>query len=758
MDYPYVDPSTGDYHDQVSEAGYAIPPDEIHTNGLDAYNAETGGLFSFVGNAVKSVGHAIGSAASGVAKGVSSVANVVQKGVGAITNNPLWDIARTGVSFIPGVGTAVSAGMAGASAIGRGDSLKDIGLAAAKGAIPGGPAAQAAFDVALGLAKGQNVTDTILQAAKSQVPGGDLGKAAFDAATAIAKGKAFDSVALEAIRSAVPGGVAGKAAFDASIAKFKEAKGVAPSGATRAFGALGMMPNRVASAMMARPELMRAPAGAVARELNTSIDNVQKAFTAFMSKWSNAQPRIHWSDVGAADSLESWCEREAIPMTGSFDDAGMLEGGDTGNIFDSATTAMRSVMSRAPRLTVSKPYVQALYTHGHNGIRQGILAHGILARLHHQTGELDGAGGWIIKSGETPSGIAQKVVGTGSRWQELLAVNPKLKVVTVGSTTQIQPFNPGQRLTLPTSWLGTAAPAPQPTSAPPGAAPIGGAQPTIQQGSTGASVMAWQNLLLKLGSKLVGTADGIFGPQTKAATIAYQNARGMAPGDGIVGPLTWGRALGEAAAQGGGPPPVVIPPPIVSMPPGLPPIVLPPSLPPVVLPPGLPPVVVLPPPGAPAGTPPVIVGPAVPTNSTDVAIGAVETSLAYFFQMHPDATFLASSPAYGLDPADHSGTWDPRDKTAMLGFQTWANKNPQIIGFPLPVTGEPDTLSVKALQAVTAADLSKASGKNIPPPSVPTGTTGTPPVTKAGSDDGLLLLGLAGAALVVLGGSGKRAA
>lgn len=63
--------------------------------------------------------------------------------------------------------------------------------------------------------------------------------------------------------------------------------------------------------------------------------------------------------------------------------------------------------------------------------------------------------------------------------------------------------------------------------------------PTIQSGSTGPTVTAWQNAIG------VVPADGIFGPQTLAATKAWQSAHGLNP-DGIVGPLTW------AAASNGG--------------------------------------------------------------------------------------------------------------------------------------------------------------------------------------------------------------
>lgn len=59
--------------------------------------------------------------------------------------------------------------------------------------------------------------------------------------------------------------------------------------------------------------------------------------------------------------------------------------------------------------------------------------------------------------------------------------------------------------------------------------------PTIKRGSTGDTVKKWQAVI---GAK----PDGIFGPNTEAATKAYQQKNGLAA-DGIVGPKTWAIAL-----------------------------------------------------------------------------------------------------------------------------------------------------------------------------------------------------------------------
>ncbi|MDZ5443513.1 L,D-transpeptidase family protein [Micromonospora sp. 4G57] len=68
------------------------------------------------------------------------------------------------------------------------------------------------------------------------------------------------------------------------------------------------------------------------------------------------------------------------------------------------------------------------------------------------------------------------------------------------------------------------------------------AQPVLRQGSRGTAVVNLQRRLAALHYD-VGSADGIFGPSTHHAVVAFQKVNSLTR-DGIVGPRTWA-ALGH---------------------------------------------------------------------------------------------------------------------------------------------------------------------------------------------------------------------
>lgn len=145
------------------------------------------------------------------------------------TDTSFWDQAKgtltdtfkaiapyvaTIASFVPGVGTGVSAALQAGVALADGRSLSDAIVAGVKGSLPGGPLAAAAFDGALALAKGESLSAAALAAARDALPGGDLAKKAFDVAVAVAHGKKLQDAAFDAAAASMPGGATSAAAID----------------------------------------------------------------------------------------------------------------------------------------------------------------------------------------------------------------------------------------------------------------------------------------------------------------------------------------------------------------------------------------------------------------------------------------------------------------------------------------------------------------------------------------------------------------
>lgn len=68
--------------------------------------------------------------------------------------------------------------------------------------------------------------------------------------------------------------------------------------------------------------------------------------------------------------------------------------------------------------------------------------------------------------------------------------------------------------------------------------------PTLRFGARGPSVSQLQQLLARSGHN-PGPVDGVFGPRTQAAVLAFQRDRRLIV-DGIVGPQTWGALTGAS--------------------------------------------------------------------------------------------------------------------------------------------------------------------------------------------------------------------
>lgn len=126
------------------------------------------------------------------------------------TVGPILPYVQSVLSFVPGVGTGISAAIGAAQALADGRSITQAIVAAAKSAIPGGPLAATAFDAAWGLAHGRPIDSVALEALRSRLPG-DLAKKAFDTGLALAVAKtaqerkaALGTAAMGALASKVP--------------------------------------------------------------------------------------------------------------------------------------------------------------------------------------------------------------------------------------------------------------------------------------------------------------------------------------------------------------------------------------------------------------------------------------------------------------------------------------------------------------------------------------------------------------------------
>ncbi len=68
--------------------------------------------------------------------------------------------------------------------------------------------------------------------------------------------------------------------------------------------------------------------------------------------------------------------------------------------------------------------------------------------------------------------------------------------------------------------------------------------PLVEQGDQDHPVRTLQHLLRARGRTVA--VDGIFGPLTRAAVVAFQQSKGLLV-DGIVGPQTWGALIVQVA-------------------------------------------------------------------------------------------------------------------------------------------------------------------------------------------------------------------
>jgi nucleoid-associated protein YgaU len=665
------------------------------------------------------------------------------------------------------VGAPISAGLAAASALGRGESLQDIALEAARGAIPGGPAGKLAFDAAVGLARGQDLSDAAVAAAREALPGGPAAKAAFDAGLAVARRQNTSPDQVSVIRDALAPDTQGI---------FDEAVNAASRAARRSdvpdFHHLAAADNRLARYILTTPSARKRRIRDLANDFSTTSRGAGQAVAAVLNRIGQTSA-VEWADVGDLDTAEEVAHRVRVVPKGQPWPGDTVRTASGPRVVPVDRQPIRVVGQTrkphfVPELRLSRPMILALMNAGTPHVVRRFRSLGVLPRIARDTGELTGATQWTIRNGDFPSGVAQKLTGNGGRWKEILSVNPNMSVFTDSKgQTQIKPWNVGQTFNVPPDWVGAAKPTTTPvpggssTPAVPGLPTTIPAVPTPMASSSGGPPFPppskfpagypGPTYTVKSGDFGSKIAEDITGNGTRWKELLPLNPGKADPkfgiavfaGDVLKLPSSWQAPAATAPA----PTPFPLPPtPSIPGLPGLP--AVPPAAPPPAPPPG--------------PTSPQVIG-------TMQQIALIQSMLVTFHGKHPDAGFAAGPPPFGGDVNDLSGTWTERSQYAMKAFQIWANK--RTMG-PLPEDGFPDAKSVGALQTQVAKDLAVApspppvpaspGGGVIPPGVIPPGvlqpgqglggaTVPTPPPAEQKSSGGsgaaiaLGLLGLAAA-------------
>jgi len=154
--------------------------------GLSGKNILHGAIDGLAGTPIV---RALVRASGGILRGENVVAAVKAAGKAGIDDEreAIRFVAMV-APFVPGVGTGIGAALGAADALANGKPITQALIAGVRGSIPGGPAAQAAFDTGTQLLQGKRLDESLLNAARNRLPPGPA-QAAFDTAVAIAQGK-----------------------------------------------------------------------------------------------------------------------------------------------------------------------------------------------------------------------------------------------------------------------------------------------------------------------------------------------------------------------------------------------------------------------------------------------------------------------------------------------------------------------------------------------------------------------------------------
>jgi len=348
---------------------------------------------------------------------------------------------------VPGIGTAVGAAANAVSAVAQGKSLTEIGKAAARGAIPGGPLVQAAASAALNVAEAGVRGKKLARAARDEVV-----NAAVSLAPPIVQGTLRDTVRAglsgQNIASAAQAAVVAEALNQVPDPTARELLKKVAQGHTDPASLLAAAPGHLLGAVVAN-----SPAGALASSIHSTAQTLTQKAEAMRPNFGLPLPQ-RAPEMRSAARVPFGTPRPLLPQT------------------------RPSVLRRGV------PY-QAMSDRARAFLR---LIPGM-----PNTGDLQSDGTWLVKAGDTGSKIAKALTGDANRWTELKAVNPKIMSRPTADIKKYGfPIYVNDRVYLPSSWVqAKPAPAPTPTAVPQAPIPTAPAGDLAAMAAVRMQLVAW---------------------------------------------------------------------------------------------------------------------------------------------------------------------------------------------------------------------------------------------------------------------------
>jgi len=358
----------------------------------DPYDEDTAGIFGSiakaVGGAAKGVAKGVSGAAKGVGKGVSAAANVVSKvpviGAGlkgivsgtlgpyqtmigvlsgeridkAVLNTLKTQVSsakaiapyvQTVISFVPGVGQGISGGMSAALALAEGKPITEAVLAAARGALPGGPLAAAAFDAATAAVQGKGLSEIALAAVPLPPMQKDILRQSLAVAKDIAQGKRVDKILLDRANdnlSKLPASVQKAAQVGIALAQGQNIQKVAlKAGASALGGTKVMNPFLKAASNLGASKAGIQKAVGAAQAIANGSPVLKKSLQAAVGGYTSGSPEhlgfstaVNVLKKTAGNKIALGVARRALPNEAAR------------KAFDSAIGVVSNTVSRNPSL------------------------------------------------------------------------------------------------------------------------------------------------------------------------------------------------------------------------------------------------------------------------------------------------------------------------------------------------------------------------------------------------------------------------